>query len=158
MPDIRSYDAVIVFTGVQPSQDSEKLDRNDNHLMGYVENVLHNVVLHNPNAILVLTSGSSTFRSVEADRYPAIVQAGPRRRRRQGRRRRPHGRGEPLGQASETSVKMRTDIDVAGDGLTQDYSERWRVGYRYYDLHPSRYGFPFGTGCPTQLRIPGSWH
>lgn len=148
MPGIRTYDAVIVFTGVQPSQDSENLDRNDNHLMGYIENVLHNVVLHNPNAILVLTSGSSTFRSVEADRYPAIVQAWPTG----------EGAGQaiadvltgavnPSGKLSETfPVKMRTDIDVVGDGLTQDYSEKWRVGYRYYDLHPEEIWFPFGHG------------
>jgi beta-glucosidase len=148
IPEIRAYDAVIVFTGVQPSQDSENLDRNDNHLMGYIENVLHNVVLHNPNAILVLTSGSSTFRSVEADRFPAIVQAWPTG----------EGAGKavadvltgavnPSGKLSETfPVKMRADIDVVGDGLTQDYSERWRVGYRYYDLHPEQIWFPFGHG------------
>ena len=148
MPDIESYDAVVVFTGVQPSQDSENLDRNDNHVMGYIENVLHNVVLHNPKAVLVLTSGSSTFRSVETDHYPAIVQAWPSG----------EGAGKaiadvltgavnPSGKLSETfPVRMRTDIDVLGDGLTQDYSERWRVGYRYYDLHPEQIWFPFGHG------------
>ena len=148
MPGIEDYDAVIVFTGVQPSQDSENLDRHDNHLMGYIENVLHNVVFHNPKAILVLMSGSSTFRSVEADKFPAIVQAWP------------GGEGvgkavadvltgktNPSGKLSETfPTRMRTDLDLNGNGLTQDYGEKWKVGYRYYDLHPEEIWFPFGHG------------
>lgn len=148
MPGIEDYDAVLVFTGVQPSQDSENLDRHDNHLMGYIENVLRNVVFHNPKAVLVLMSGSSTFRSPEADRFPAIVQAWP------------GGEGvgqavadvltgktNPSGKLSETfPVRMRTDLDLNGNGLSQDYSEKWKVGYRYYDLHPEEIWFPFGHG------------
>ena len=148
MPGIEDYDAVIVFTGVQPSQDSENLDRHDNHLMGYIENVLHNVVFHNPKAVLVLMSGSSTFRSPEADKFPAIGQAWP------------GGEGvgqavadvltgktNPSGKLSETfPVRMRTDLDLNGNGLNQDYSEKWKVGYRYYDLHPEEIWFPFGHG------------
>lgn len=148
MPNIEEYDVVLVFTGVQPSQDSENLDRHDNHLMGYIENVLHNVVFHNPKAVLVLMSGSSTFRSVEADKFPAIVQAWPGG----------EGAGQavadvltgkvnPSGKLSETfPVRMRMDLDLNGNGLSQDYSERWRVGYRYYDLHPEEIWFPFGHG------------
>lgn len=148
MPDIESYDLVLVFTGVQPSQDSENLDRYDNHLAGYIENVLHNVVFHNSNCVLVLTSGSSTFRSVEADKFPAILQMWPA------------GEGggaaiadvltgtvNPSGKLSETfPTHMRTDLDLVGDGLKQEYSEKWKVGYRYYDLHPEEIWFPFGHG------------
>ncbi len=148
MPDIESYDAVLVFTGYQPSMDSENLDRYDNHLAGFIENVLHNVVFHNPKAILILTSGSSTFRSVEADKFPAIVQMWPAG----------EGAGtaiaeiltgkvNPSGKLSETfPTCLRKDLDYTGNGLTQDYSERWRVGYRYYDLHPEEIWFPFGHG------------
>lgn len=148
MPDIESYDLVLVFTGVQPSQDSENLDRYDNHLAGYIENVLHNVVFHNPNCVLVLTSGSSTFRSVEADKFPAILQMWPTG----------EGAGaavanvltgavNPSGKLSETfPTHMRTDLDLVGDGLKQEYTEKWKVGYRYYDLHPEEIWFPFGHG------------
>lgn len=159
MPDIESYDLVLVFTGVQPSQDSENLDRYDNHLAGYIENVLHNVVFHNPNCVLVLTSGCSTFRSVEADKFPAIVQMWPT--------------GEaagaaiadvltgavnPSGKLSETfPTRMRTDLDLVGDGLKQEYGEKWRVGYRYYDLHPEEIWFPFGHGLSyTQFTYANS--
>lgn len=159
MPDIESYDLVLVFTGVQPSQDSENLDRYDNHLAGYIENVLHNVVFHNPNCVLVLTSGCSTFRSVEADKFPAIVQMWPT--------------GEaagaaiadvltgavnPSGKLSETfPTRMRTDLDLVGDGLKQEYNEKWRVGYRYYDLHPEEIWFPFGHGLSyTQFTYANS--
>ncbi len=88
LPNIQDYDAVIVFTGVQPSQDSENIDRHDNHLAGYIEDVLRNVTYHNPNTILVLTSGSSTFRSDKADLFRAILQMWRRARRPEERSRR----------------------------------------------------------------------
>ena len=148
MPGIEDYDAVIVFTGVQPSQDSENLDRHDNHLMGYIENVLHNVVFHNPKGILVLMSGSSTFCSPEADKFPAIVQAWPGGEGiGQAVADVLSGKTNPSGKLSETfPTRMRTDLDLNGNGLTQDYGERWKVGYRYYDLHPEEIWFPFGHG------------
>ena len=148
MGAIEDYDAVLVFTGVQPSQDSENLDRYDNHVAGYIENVLRNVWLHNPKCILVLTSGSSTFHSPNADKFPAIVQMWPTG----------EGAGQaiadvltgkvnPSGKLSETFPKgMRKDLDVYGDGLKLEYAEKWRVGYRYYDLHPEEIWFPFGHG------------
>lgn len=148
MPNIESYDLVLVFTGVQPSEDSENLDRGDNHLAGYIEDVLRNVTLHNPNCALILTSGSSTFRSVRADQFPAIVQMWPTG---EGAGAAIAdvltGRVNPSGKLSETfPVRMRTDIDLVGDGLKQEYTEKWRVGYRYYDLHPEEIWFPFGHG------------
>lgn len=148
MPNIESYDLVLVFTGVQPSQDSEEFDRGNNRLAGYIEDVMRNVTFHNPNCVLVLTSGCSTFRSPKADAFPAIVQMWPTG----------EGAGaaiadvltgkvNPSGKLSETfPTKMRTDIDLEGDGLNMEYTERWRVGYRYYDLHPEEIWFPFGHG------------
>ncbi len=148
MPNIESYDLVLVFTGVQPSEDSENLDRGDNKLAGFIEDVLRNVTIHNPNCALILTSGCSTFKSVKADMFPAIIQMWPTG----------EGAGQaiadvlsgkvnPSGKLSETfPTKMRTDIDLVGDGLKQEYTEKWRVGYRYYDQHPEEIWFPFGHG------------
>ena len=81
MPGIRDYDLVLVFTGAEPSDDSEEFDRGSNQLAGFIEDVMRNVTSHNPNCVLVL-----------------------------------------------------------------EYSEKWRVGYRYYDLHPEEIWFPFGHG------------
>lgn len=148
MPNIESYDLVLVFTGVQPSQDSEEFDRGNNRLAGYIEDVMRNVTFHNPNCVLVLSSGCSTFRSPKADAFPAIVQMWPTG----------EGAGaaiadvltgkvNPSGKLSETfPTRMRTDIDLEGNGLNQEYTERWKVGYRYYDLHPEEIWFPFGHG------------
>lgn len=148
MPDIESYDLVLVFTGVQPSMDSEQFDRGDNRLSGFIQDVLRNVAGHNPNCVLVLTSGSSTFRCHRADAFPAIVQMWPTG----------EGAGQaiadvlagkvnPSGKLSETfPTHMRKDLDLFGDGLKQEYDEKWRVGYRYYDLHPEEIWFPFGHG------------
>ena len=148
MPGIRDYDLVLVFTGVAPSDDSEQFDRGSNQLAGYIEDVMRNVAAHNPNCALILCSGSSTFKSPKADLFPAIVQAWPTG----------EGAGQaiaevlagvtnPSGKLSETfPVRMRTDMDLTGDGLKQEYTEKWRVGYRYYDLHPEEIWFPFGHG------------
>ena len=148
MPDIESYDLVLVFTGVQPSQDSEQFDRGSNRLPGFVEDVLRNVTKHNPNCVLVLNSGCSTFRSPKADAFPAIVQQWPAG---EGAGAAIAdvltGRVNPSGKLSETfPIKMRADLDPEGDGLKQEYTERWRIGYRYYDLHPEEIWFPFGHG------------
>ena len=148
MPNIESYDLVLVFTGVAPSDDSEQFDRAGNQLAGYIEDVMRNVAAHNPNCALILCSGSSTFKSPKADLFPAIVQMWPTG----------EGAGQaiadvltgavnPSGKLSETfPTKMRTDIDLYGDGLKVEYTEKWRVGYRYYDLHPEEIWFPFGHG------------
>lgn len=159
MPDIESYDLVLVFTGVQPSMDSENLDRGDNKLAGFIEDVLRNVAFHNPNCVLVLTSGSSTFRSVKADLFPAIVQMWPT-----GESAGTaiaevlSGAVNPSGKLSETfPVSMRTDLDLVGDGLKQEYTEKWRVGYRYYDQHPEEIWFPFGHGLSyTEFKYDNS--
>ena len=148
MPDIQTYDAVLVFTGVQPSQDSENIDRHDNHLEGFIEDVLRNVTYHNPNSILVLTSGSSTFRSDKADLCRAILQMWPTGEAAgQAVADVLTGKVNPSGKLSETFPKeMRKDLDLNGDGLKIEYNEKWAVGYRYYDLHPEQIWFPFGHG------------
>lgn len=148
MPDIQTYDAVLVFTGVQPSQDSENIDRYDNHLAGYIEDVLRNCVYHNPNVILVLTSGSSTFASEKAEECTAIVQMWPTGEAcGQAVADVLTGKVNPSGKLSETFPRfMRKDLDLEGDGLKQQYLEKWCIGYRYYDLHPEEIWFPFGHG------------
>lgn len=148
MPNIESYDLVLVFTGVAPSDDSEQFDRGTNQLAGYIEDVMRNVTYHNPNCALILCSGCSTFKSPKADLFPAIVQMWPTG----------EGAGQaiadvltgavnPSGKLSETfPTKMRSDIELYGNGLYLEYTEKWRVGYRYYDEHPDEVWFPFGHG------------
>ncbi len=148
MPDIQTYDAVIVFTGVQPSQDSENIDRFDNHLAGYIEDVLRNVTYHNPNSILVLCSGSSTFRSDKADACTSIIQMWPTGEAcGQAVADVITGKINPSGKLSETfPTEMRRDIDLNGDGMKIEYTEKSLIGYRYYDYHPEKVWFPFGHG------------
>lgn len=148
IPEIWTYDAVLVFTGVEPSMDSENIDRFDNHLPGYVEDELRNVNIHNPNAILVLTSGSSTFRSDKADLCSAIVQMWPTGEAAgQAVADVLTGKVNPSGKLSETfPIEARTDYDAIGDPQKIQYTEKWAVGYRYYDLHPEKIWFPFGHG------------
>ena len=148
MPGIRDYDLVLVFTGVSPSDDSEQFDRSGNQLAGFIEDVMRNVTGHNPNCALILSSGCSTFKSPKADLFPAIVQMWPTGEGAgQAIAEVLTGKVNPSGKLSETfPVKMRTDLDLYGDGKVVEYNEKWRVGYRYYDQHPDQIWFPFGHG------------
>lgn len=62
MSGIRDYDLVPVFTGAEPSDNSEKFDQGSNQLAGFIEDVRRSVTGHNPTCVLVLTSGCSIFR------------------------------------------------------------------------------------------------
>ena len=148
MPDIASYDAVVVFTGNQPSQDSENMDRADNHLAAYVEHVLYSITSNNPNVVLVLCSGSSTFKGDMSDKCSAILQLGlDGEAGGQAIAEVLSGKTNPSGKLSETfPTEMRHDMDLIGDGLKMEYNEKWAIGYRYYDLHPDKVWFPFGHG------------
>lgn len=148
MPDLESYDAVLVFTGVQPSQDSENMDRFDNRLAGYIEHTIGNIYSHNPNVVLVLTGGCSTFKSDNGALCPAIVQMWPTGEGAgQAIANVLTGKVNPSGKLSETfPTEMRRDIDLNGDGQKIEYNEKWAVGYRYYDLHPEEIWFAFGHG------------
>ena len=146
MPGIRDYDLVLGFTGAEPSDDSEEFDRGSNQLAGFIEDVRRNVTGHNPNCVLVLTSGCSTFRSPKADMFPAIVQMWPTGEDAgQAIAEMLAGRINPSGKLSETfPTRMRGNLNLTGNDLVLDYNEKWRVGYRYYDLHPEQIWFPFG--------------
>ena len=41
---------------------------------------------------------------------------------------------------------MNPLLDYPGDGLKVTYPEQWKVGYRYFDLHPEQIWYPFGHG------------
>ena len=57
------------------------------------------------------------------------------------------GKVNPSGKLSETfPLKSRTDIDYPGNGYCVSYDEKWRIGYRYYDLHDDEVWYPFGYG------------
>lgn len=57
------------------------------------------------------------------------------------------GKVNPSGKTAETFMnKLRDNFDFPGDGKKVVYSERWAVGYRYYDNHPNEVWYPFGHG------------
>lgn len=148
MPNIDTYDAVIVFTGDHKSEDSENIDRNDNHLSGYIEAVLKDILEQKSTVILVLTSGCSTFKGPDSQNVPAVVQMWPT-----GEAAGAAvadvltGKVNPSGKLSETfPTMMRRDLDQVGDSVKVEYNEKWAIGYRYYDLHPEEIWFPFGHG------------
>ena len=57
------------------------------------------------------------------------------------------GKINPSGKLAETfSYEINPLIDYPGDGLKVTYPEQWRVGYRYFDMHPEKVWYPFGHG------------
>lgn len=141
-------DLVIMFAGREQSVETEGTDRVTSHLNPLFEFFIKRIYPINQNIALVVQSGGAFLQLSWQNKLKGIVQMW-------------HG-GEaagsaianvlfgkvnPSGKLSETFPKnTRTDIDWPGDGFKVCYDEKWRIGYRYYDLHPDEIWYPFGYG------------
>lgn len=151
LPQLNSVDdsdAVIMFVGRQQSVETEGTDRISSHIDSYYEFFIKRIYPRNSNIILVMQTGSAVLPLTWQDKVKGIVQmwyggeaAGAAVADILC------GKVNPSGKLAETfPLKSRTDIDYPGDGYKVCYDEKWRVGYRYYDMHPREIWFPFGHG------------
>ena len=145
---IEGADTVIMFVGRQQSVETEGTDRVTSYLDPYYEYFISRIYEKNKNIILVVQSGGAFIPLSLQNNVKGIVQmwlggesAGSAIANILC------GKINPSGKLSETfPYKSRTDIDYPGNGNCVCYDEKWRVGYRYYDLHPEEIWFPFGHG------------
>lgn len=151
LPQLNSVDnsdTVIMFVGRQQPVETEGIDRISSHIDSYYEFFIKRIYPRNSNIILVMQTGSAVLPLTWQDKVKGIVQmwyggeaAGAAVADILC------GKVNPSGKLAETfPLKSRTDIDYPGDGYKVCYDEKWRVGYRYYDMHPREIWFPFGHG------------
>ncbi len=145
---IENADLVIMFAGREQSVETEGTDRVTSHLNPLYEFFIKRIYPKNQNIVLVVQSGGAFLQLSWQHKIKSLVQmwfggeaAGSAIANVL------FGKVNPSGKLSETFPKYsRTDIDYPGDSLKVCYDEKWRVGYRYYDLHPDEIWYPFGFG------------
>ena len=141
-------DVVVMFVGRQQSVETEGTDRISSHIDSYYEFFIKRIYPRNSNIVLVMQTGSTVLPLTWQEKVKGIVEmwyggeaAGA------AIADIICGKINPSGKLAETfPLKSRSDIDYPGDGYKVCYDEKWRVGYRYYDLNPREIWFPFGHG------------
>lgn len=141
-------DIVVMFVGRQQSVETEGTDRISSHIDSYYEFFIKRIYPRNNNIVLVMQTGSTVLPLTWQEKVKGVVEmwyggeaagaaiAGII-----------CGKTNPYGKLAETfPLKSRSDIDYPGDGYKVCYDEKWRVGYRYYDLNPREIWSPFGHG------------
>ncbi len=141
-------DLAIVFVGRLFTQDTEDLDLYDLRLENYMDKCIETICEGCENVILVLQSGSAIIPGSWKNKVKGIVdmwlcgEAGG-----SAIADVLFGKVNPSGKLSETfAYNINPLLDYPGDGLKVTYPEQWRVGYRYFDLHPEQIWYPFGYG------------
>lgn len=152
MMDARKYslecDLAIVFAGRLFTEDTESFDLYDLRLESYMDVCLETICDRCKNVVIVLQSGTAVIPGYWKDKAKGIVDmwlcgeacgsaiADVL-----------FGKVNPSGKLSETfAYNLNPLLDYPGDGLKVTYPEQWRVGYRYFDLHPEQIWYPFGYG------------
>ena len=141
-------DAVVMFVGRQQSVETEGTDRISSHIDSYYEFFIKRIYPRNSNIVLVMQTGSTVLPLTWQEKVKGIVEMWYGGEAAGGAIADVIcGKTNPSGKLAETfPLKSRSDIDYPGDGYKVCYDEKWRVGYRYYDLNPREIWFPFGHG------------
>ena len=144
----RESDLVIVFAGSLIHFETEGLDKSHNELENYMDTCIEWISDYCDNVVVVLQNGSAIIPGRWKDAVKGIVEmwicgeAGG-----SAVADVLFGKVNPSGKLSETfSYSMNPLLDYPGDGLKVTYPEQWKVGYRYFDLHPEQIWYPFGHG------------
>lgn len=141
-------DLAIVFAGRLFTEDTEDFDLYDLRLENYMDECLTIISESCKNVVIVLQSGTAIIPGRWKDKAKGIVdmwlcgEAGG-----SAIVDVLFGKVNPSGKLSETfAYNLNPLLDYPGDGLKVTYPEQWKVGYRYFDLHPEQIWYPFGHG------------
>ncbi|MBE6760717.1 MAG: glycosyl hydrolase [Ruminococcaceae bacterium] len=141
-------DLAIVFAGSLIHFETEGLDKPHNELENYMNTCIEWINKACKNVIVVLQNGSAIVPGRWKDDVKGIVEmwisgeAGG-----SAIADVLFGKVNPSGKLAETfSYTMNPLLDYPGDGFKVTYPEQWKVGYRYFDLHPEQIWYPFGHG------------
>lgn len=143
---------VIVVCGLNHDYDTEGKDRQDMKLPYKQDELIQAVLEVNPNAIIVIQSGSPVEMHKWIDQAKAVVWTGYSGM--EGGNALAHvllGEVNPSGKLAETFPKVLEDVpahrigEFPGDKQVH-YNEGIYVGYRYYDTYEVEPQFCFGHG------------
>ncbi|MBR2276173.1 MAG: glycoside hydrolase family 3 C-terminal domain-containing protein, partial [Lachnospiraceae bacterium] len=156
----RQADKVIIFAGLPDSFESEGYDREHMRLPECQNKLIEKLMGINENIIVVLHNGSPV-EMPWASRVKGIIEAylggegvGSAVAKTL------YGEINPSGHLAETFPLRLQDtpcyLEFPGKGEKVYYTERFFVGYRYYDSREAEVLFPFGHGLSyTTFRIEG---
>lgn len=145
--NVKKDDLTIVFCATQDYLESEAIDRAYLTFDAYTDEFLRILTGCCDNVIVVMQSGGAVIPCQWHKNARAILQmwfAG-------------EAGGSsiadilfgcinPSGKLSETFMLKENEINYPGEMRCVSYDEKWRIGYRYYDLHPEEIWFAFGHG------------
>lgn len=159
LESLTESDLVLMFAGREESVETEGTDRVSSLLNPRIEFFIKEIFNKNQNIALIVQSGGAFQELNWRNKVKAIVQmwfsgeAGG-----SAIANVLFGCVNPSGKLSETfAARSRSDLDFPGDGYKVCYDEKWRVGYRYYDLHPEEIWYPFGYGLSfTKFKLSDS--
>lgn len=166
MEETKDCDLYLFFAGTMESEDTESFDRRTAEINANQELFIDIAAKFGKKVVVVLQNGGVILLNEWHKKVDSIVDmwlAGEA------------GGGaiadvlcgivNPSGKLAETFPnKLRVDMEYPGDGYKLEYSERFDVGYRYYDKHPEEIIYPFGYGLSytdfeyTNLKINKTEH
>lgn len=142
-------DVVLFFGGLTEMFESEGFDRKDLSLPSCQLRLIEKLSRTNENIVAVLFGGSA-FEVPFADKVNSILHMFlPGQGGGEACRRLLFGEANPCGKLSETWMRTVGDIpfgDAFAKNKTVPYWENIYMGYRFFDLCPSKIRYPFGYG------------
>lgn len=144
---IEDCDAVIYFGGSMVSEDTENFDRLSARVNPNQELFVRYALEMKKKVIVVLQNGGALVLGENMKKADSIVEMWLGGEAAGGAIADVLcGKVNPSGKLSETfPLYMRRDMDYTGSNIVE-YSEKFDVGYRYYDKHPEEILYPFGHG------------
>lgn len=147
MNNVKKDDLTIVFVGTSDYLECEAIDRQTLHFDAYTDELLRIVTGFCDNVIVIIQSGSAVIPCQWHKNVKGIIQmwfAGEAGGASVADIL--FGHINPSGKLSETFMLTEPSLNYPGEMRCVSYDEKWRVGYRYYDLHPDEIWYPFGHG------------
>lgn len=157
---LKPADVVLFFIGSMVSEDTEKLDRRSAFFNPNYEMFIEAALDAGKKVIVVMQTGSAMVLNDWHTRVDGLVEMWLGGEGAGGAIADVlTGKVNPSGKLPETFPnRLRTDLEYPGSGGVVEYRERFEVGYRYYDAHPTEVAYPFGHGLSYTTFSYGDIH
>ena len=147
LKDITDEDLILCFLSTENAE-TEGLDRYSLHFDNYIDEIVRFYSIKHKNIAVVMQTGTAYVPYRWDKTVGAIVQmwlsgeAGGKAIADVL-----FGKVNPSGKLSESfPLKLREDFENIGLENKITYTERFNIGYRYYDKHTDEIWYPFGHG------------